>query len=126
MPNVKVCLFEQKPCWLSDTENDCVTRAISLATGLPYKEVRKKLYHVSKLYNCPKLTLCCYRHLLDDIFKLPRVYCDGLTVGDFADLYPQGVYLVRMGGHISVIWNNVCYDIFDCRNMWLTDAWLVP
>ncbi|MBQ7798053.1 MAG: hypothetical protein IJ371_02915 [Clostridia bacterium] len=57
---------------------------------------------------------------------MPRVYCDGLTVSDFADLHPNGVYLVRMNGHISTISNGICYDIFDCRDMWLTDAWLVP
>ncbi len=108
-----------------DRENDCVTRAISLATGISYPEIRKKLFHVSKLYNCPKLTLCCYRHLLDDVFKLQRVNCEGFTVGEFATRYPCGVYLVRMDGHISTIISGDIIDIFDCSDMLLTDAWKV-
>lgn len=106
-------------------ENDCVTRAISLATGIEYPEIRKKLFHVSRLYNCPKLTLCCYKYLIDDILKIPRVFCDGLTVEEFADMHPYGTYLVRMSGHISCIIDNIVYDIFDCRDMELTDAWKV-
>ena len=108
-----------------ERKNDCVTRAISLASGYSYPCIRKKLFHIAKLLNCDKLCVCCYRHLLDDIFKYKRINCDGYTVGEFADKYPQGKYLVRMGGHISTIIDNCVYDIFDCRDLWLTDAWEV-
>ena len=106
-------------------EEDCVTRAITLATGISYEEVQEKLWLISKLLNCCKLCVSCYRHLLDDIFKLQRVECDGLTVGEFADTYPIGTYLVRMNGHLSCIIDNTIYDIWDCRDEWLTDAWRV-
>ena len=108
-----------------ERKNDCVTRAISLCCQLPYKTVRKKLFHTAKLLNCDKLCVCCYKHLLDDVFKFQRVNCDGLTVEEFADKYPNGRYLVRMGGHISTVIDNCIYDIFDCRDLWLTDAWKV-
>lgn len=106
-------------------ENDCVTRAISLATGLDYPSVRKKLYHTAELLDCEKLCVCCYKHLIEDVFKCMRVSCDNLSVGKFADIYPYGTYLVRVDGHISTIINNSIYDIFDCRDMIVTDAWKV-
>lgn len=106
-------------------ENDCVTRAISLATGLDYPSVRKKLYHTAELLDCEKLCVCCYKHLIEDVFKCMRVSCDNLSVGEFADIYPYGTYLVRVDGHISTIINNSIYDIFDCRDMIVTDAWKV-
>ena len=106
-------------------ENDCVTRAISLATGFPYSKVRKKLFHIAKLLDCEKLCVCCYKHLIEDVFKFMRVNCDNLSVGEFADLHPYGTYLVRVDGHISTIINNSIYDIFDCRDMIVTDAWKV-
>lgn len=106
-------------------ENDCVTRAISLASGIKYTEVRKKLFYTSRLLNCEKLCVCCYEHLLEDVLKYEPIQCDGLTVEEFADLYPQGTYLVRMNGHISTIINNTIYDIFDCRDVEITNAWKV-
>lgn len=106
-------------------ENDCVTRSISLASGLPYPTIRKKLFHTSRLLNCEKLCVCCYKHLLDDVFKYKRVNCDNMTVNDFADLHYKGTYIVRMNGHISCIINGNVYDIWDCRNHLLTDAWKV-
>lgn len=106
-------------------EEDCVTRAISFATGLDYNVVAEKLTLIAKLMNCDRLCVCCYRHLLDDIFKFRRVNCDSMTVNCFANKHPYGTYLVRMNGHISCIKNGKVYDIFDCRDIELTDAWQV-
>lgn len=106
-------------------EEDCVTRAITLASGLDYKEVQEKLYYTAKLLNCDKLCICCYRHLIDDVLKYRRVDAEGYLVGEFADLHPHGIYLVRMNGHITVIINSAIYDIWDCRNQVITDCWKV-
>ena len=106
-------------------ESDCVTRAIKLATGLPYDEVRRKLYHTSKLLGCEKLCVCCYKFLIEEVFKLRRVNCDNMTVAEFSCINPYGIYLVRMNGHLSTIINGKVYDIFDCRSELLTDAWEV-
>jgi hypothetical protein len=48
-----------------------------------------------------------------------------MNVGEFADLHHYGVYLVRMAGHISTIIDGDCYDIWDCRDQNLTNAWKV-
>lgn len=119
----KVVYYNRNPD--GERENDCVTRAISLASKIPYPIIRKKLFHISKLLNCEKLCVCCYRHLLDDYFKYPRVECYGETIEQFANKHPEGTYLVRMQGHITTIINGDIWDIFDCGNEICTDAWKV-
>lgn len=107
-----------------DKENDCVTRAISLATDLPYTEVRKMLFHTAKLLNCEKLCVMCYKFLIEDVLKGKRVNCDGMYPAEFAEQHPYGIYLLRMNGHILCCKNGLIYDIFDSRYMdFLTDAW---
>lgn len=111
---------------VSEVQSDCVTRAISLATRLPYQKIRKKLNYTAKLLECERLCISCYKFLIEDVFKCKRVDCDGLYPAEFADLHPYGTYLLRMNGHIVCCIDNTIYDIFDSRYMdLLTDAWEV-
>ena len=109
----------------NEHRNDCVTRAISLASGLPYEEVRKKLRCVATLFDCDRICVSCYKHFIENVLYCKPLNCDGMSVGEFADMHPRGIYLVRMDQHISCIINNTIYDIFDCRNHLLTNAWEV-
>ena len=107
----------------SKHKNDCVTRAISLASGLPYSKVRKKLYHTAQLLDCEKLCHKCYSHLIEKVlYGIPK-NCDDMTVNDFADIHPQGTYLLRMNGHITTLIDYTVFDIFDCREYFITNAW---
>lgn len=103
--------------------NDCVTRAITHASGLPYNKVRKKLFHTARLLDCEKLCWTCYSFLIDKVLNYKQVNCDYMTVGEFADLHPQGTYLIRIHGHLTMIKNNVVYDIWDCRHKTCDIAW---
>ena len=105
--------------------NDCVTRAISLASDLPYSKVRKKLRCIATLFDCPRICLSCYKHLIENVLYYKPLNCDGMTVEEFANLHPMGIYLARMNEHITCIIDNTIYDIFDCRNRFLTNAWEV-
>ena len=105
--------------------NDCVTRAITLASGIPYAKIRKKLFHAAKLLGCSKLCHLCYEFLLSDVLGYRQVNCDGMSIAEFADLHPQGTYLIRIDGHLTTIINNTLYDIFDCRNSYCDIAWKV-
>jgi hypothetical protein len=49
--------------------------------------------------------------------------CEGMTINDFAELHPKGAYLLRMDGHISTLIDYTVYDIFDCREHRITNAW---
>lgn len=105
--------------------NDCVTRAITLASGLPYSVVRKKLFLSAQLMDCPKLCVTCYSFLIQNVLGGIPKNCEGMTVEEFADNNPRGTYLVRMNEHISTIIDNCIYDTFDCRRHFLTNAWVV-
>lgn len=105
--------------------NNCVTRAISLASGMSMGETRKKLRCVAILFDCCRICVSCYKHLIENVLYYKPLDCDGMTVGEFADMHPQGTYLVRMEQHISIIIDNCVNDIFDCRDHLLTSAWEV-
>ena len=104
---------------------DCVTRAIALATGMNYFDVAEDLIMSADILGCDALYLCCYTHLLDDIYNFPQVECEGYTVGEFADLHPIGRYIVRMDSHLSCIIDNCIYDIWNCKDEILSRAWRV-
>lgn len=108
------------------TVSDCVTRAITLSTKIPYKRVRKMLFHTAKLLGCEKLCVMCYKFLIEDVLKCKRVNCDGMYPDDFANINKNGTYLLRMNGHICCCISGKIYDIFDSRFYdFLTDAWRV-
>ena len=107
------------------SRNDCVTRAISLACGLPYSTIRKKLRYTARLLDCCKLCVSCYEFLIREVIGGTPVNCEGMTINDFAELHPQGTYLLRMDGHITTLIDFTLYDIFDCRNHRITNAWKI-
>lgn len=108
-----------------EKQSDCVTRAISTATGLSYPQIRRKLHHTSRLFACDKLTRDCYSNLLDRVFEFPRISCKGLNVGEFADLHPYGTFILRVPSHATTIINGKILDIFDCRDYLCDIAWQV-
>ena len=106
-------------------KNDCVTRAITLASGLPYSTVRKKLFHTSRLLGCMKLCWSCYSFLLTNVLGYRQVNCDDMTVEEFADTHQNGTYLIRIDQHLTTVVNGNLIDIFDCRNRKCHIAWKV-
>ena len=81
---------------LSIEEEDCVTRAIALASGYSYADIQDKLYYMARLFDCEELCVCCYKHLLDDIFDYPRVKAKGRTVGELCEVLAIEEYLVLL------------------------------
>jgi hypothetical protein len=110
---------------LSREEEDCVTRAITLASGLSYAEVQDKLYYMARLLDCEELCVCCYKNLLDNIFCYPRLQCSGMTVGEIADDNPEGTLLVRIDGHLTCIVDGIIRDLWDCSDRYADIVWKV-
>lgn len=106
--------------------SDCVSRAIKLASGLPYSTIRQKLFFTNKLLDCES-SYCptCYGFLIQEVLGGIPKNCEGMTVGEFADLHPKGTYLIRIQGHLSTIIDNTIYDIWDCRERECSLAWEV-
>ena len=106
--------------------SDCVTRAIKLASGLPYEEIRRKLFHTSRLLNCES-SLCatCYSFLIQEVLGGVMKDCHGLRVGDFARLNPKGTYLIRIQGHLTCLIDGKIYDTWDCLDRMCDIVWKV-
>lgn len=110
---------------LSLKEEDCVTRAISTATGHSYAAIQDKLYYISELLECDRLCVCCYQHLLDDVFKFERLPVRNNTVGEVAEMYDDCILLVRIEGHLTCVVYGVIRDLWDCSNSYADIVWLV-
>ena len=107
-----------------DHKSDCVTRAISLASGLEYDEVRRKLYHTSKLINCEtKWCPTCYGFTIQEVLGGVPKDCYGMTVGEFADKHSKGIYLIRISGHLTCLIDGILYDLWNCLDKPCSLAW---
>ena len=108
----------------SKHKNDCVTRAISLASKIPYSTIRRKLRHTARLLDCPKLCPICYGFLIQQVIGGIPKNCMGMSVGEFADLHPNGTYLIRIQGHLTCVKEpSTVWDIWDCRAKMCDLAW---
>lgn len=106
--------------------NDCVTRAIKLASGLDYSTIRRKLFHTAKLLNCTKLCWTCYMFLIQEVLGYRATNCDNMTVGEFAFLHPHGTYLIRIPNHLTCLIDGQIHDTWDCLDKPCTIAWKKP
>lgn len=107
------------------TIEDCVARAITLASGLPYEEVWQKLWLTAELYDCDTLCKYCYSNFITNVLKYKEVNCHNMTVGEFADKNPYGTYLIRIQGHLTCLIDSCVYDLWDCRDELCDVVWIV-
>lgn len=111
---------------LGEIEEDCVCRAISLALDEDYYKIQEKLYLVAKLFECESLCICCYKYLLDDVYDLKRIEeVKGMTIEEFANYFPIGIFIVRVEGHLTCLIDNHIMDIWDCRDKIVDLVWEV-
>lgn len=111
---------------LGEIEEDCVCRAISLALDEDYYKIQEKLYLVAKLFECEYLCVCCYKYLLDDVYDLKRIEeVKEMTIEEFANYFPIGIFIVRVEGHLTCVIDNHIMDIWDCRDKIVDLVWEV-
>ena len=111
---------------MSMRENDCVCRAISLGLNLPYYVVQEKLQLIGFLFDCEQLCVCCYKYLLDEVYDLERIEeVRGMTVGEFAEYFPKGIYIVRVDSHLTCVIDGTVFDTWDCRDEIIDIVWKV-
>lgn len=112
--------------------SDCVTRAIAIATGKPYREVYDALFERGRrkwegtltgdaLTRAatprsgihPKIT----RGYLDSLGWVwtPTMHVgSGCTVHLRADELPSGTIIVRLSRHLATVIDGVLHDTYDC------------
>ena len=111
---------------LGEIEEDCVCRAISLALDEDYYKIQEKLYLIAKLFECESLCVCCYKYLLDDVYDLKRIEeVRGMTIEEFANYFPIGIFIVRVEGHLTCVIDNNIMDIWNCKDEIVDLVWEV-
>ena len=107
-------------------EGDCVTRAISLASGIPYKAVSKLLKITAEENDCDELCMHCYRKLLEDTLGYRIMYPkEYKRVEDIAKEYSNNIVIVRIDGHLTSCIYGVCVDIWDCTQEQVNCFWII-
>jgi hypothetical protein len=111
---------------LGKRELDCVCRAISLGVDEDYYKVQHKLSLIGDLFECEKLCVCCYKHLLDNVYNLERIEgYHGFTINEFLEHEPYGTFIIRVDGHLTAAIDSVVYDLWDCRDETVDIVWRV-
>lgn len=111
---------------LGKNEQDCVCRAISTAVGEDYNKINYKLHLIAELFDCDKLCICCYQHLLDGVYNLKRMnYCRGMTISEFLYNFPKDNFLIRVNGHLTYARDGKVRDTWDCTNEIIDVVWEV-
>lgn len=106
---------------------DCVIRAIALALGLTWYEASDMLYLNARNCSCEMSELKCYSRLLDNMPELERIdkpYV-GYTIGELCDLLDDGIYLLRIEGHLTCMISKKVFDIWNCLDYETTAIWRV-
>lgn len=108
---------------LNKFEDDCVIRAISVATNKSWDYVYDYLsdaaQYEGKLLNNREFVL----NYLDRTYqRLDNMYG---TVGGVSGMFPDNILLITIKGHIVCSKYGVIYDTFDCRNRVVEYVWLV-
>lgn len=117
------------------TTGDCVTRAITIAAGLDYREVYDALYDANRAYAArgaratravrdpsPRLGA------LPSVWKpyvesLGGIWTPAMSIGSGCKIHmapgelPEGRLLVRLSRHVSAVLDGVVHDVYDpCRD----------
>lgn len=103
--------------------NDCQIRAISTAEGKTWDETYGELSIIAQRNGIVLDDVNFIRPFLDSRYE--RIKVPKMTVGEFAEDYPEHVYLVTMQGHITCIKYGVVIDTWDCRDRLVEFVWLV-
>lgn len=111
---------------LSKHEEDCVIRAINYALDLDYYVVKNKLWLTAELHDCEELCVCCYEKLLQDVYHLKRLDCfKGKTIKEFCKNNPNGIFIIRVEGHLTCVDNGIIKDIWNCEKEKIDIVWQV-
>ena len=94
--------------------NDCTIRAISLATGETWNDTYKELSDFARMQGSMLDDVMYIDSYLDKMFD--KVYQRNnrkrLTVREFTQQYPIGIFLITMRGHITCCIDGTIYDTF--------------
>ena len=99
------------------TTGDCAVRAVSIATGTPYKEVYDKLYALQGKTPRKGVGRKHVQAYLDELGGWKWIPTMGIGTGCKvhlkADELPSGTLIVRLSRHVAAVINHTVYDNHD-------------
>lgn len=106
---------------------DCVKRAITVATGMDYRQVERELNRYKKVtgatqYNSGNNPDRYTREVLK-AEKMPQP--SDMTVGQFVEEHPRGRFILDLEEHWSCCIDGTIYDSWDCSGEKLLCAYAV-
>lgn len=111
---------------------DCVKRAITIASGMPYKEVSRELNRYKKItgaktFNERKNCDAYVEKVLHGVkYNFPAQAGRPRMNGErFCKLYSKGNYILNMAGHWSVCVNGVIKDTWNPEAKCVYSAWKI-
>lgn len=105
--------------------SDCTVRAFSLAHNISWF----KAYDILSEYARNECIVIDDASFIDDFLSERYNYecfkCIGekITIGEVCEMYPEGIYLITMSGHITCMINGTIYDIWDPRDKFAWRIW---
>lgn len=82
---------------------DCAIRSISVAEGISWDEAYRKLSDYARERGLMINSVESIEEYLDEHYD--RMCMENMTVGEFAECFSHGTYLVSMPSHITTIIN---------------------
>lgn len=108
---------------LNKFEDDCVIRAISVATGRSWDYVYDYLSDIAQyegtLFDKRDFVI---KYLDRTFYRLQGIYG---TIGEVSAQFPESTLLITTKGHIVCSKNGIVYDTFDPRDRKAEYVWLV-
>ena len=96
---------------------DCVIRAISTITGLPWRTVHWELATLSnEMYQMMDDNVVWHEYLRRLDFDIHTVQFPCTRVADFGKCFPHGKYILGTGKHVIAVIDGDYYDTWDSGN----------
>ena len=96
---------------------DCVIRAISTITGLPWRTVHWDLAQLSnESYQMMDDNVVWHEYLYDLGFDVKTISWPCARVKDFCRCFPRGRYILGTGKHVIAVIDGDYYDTWDSGN----------
>lgn len=103
--------FNPNPCGRS--VDDCAVRALAAAFDVPWEQAYDVLSDSAKQMCDMPGSVGSVSAILRQMGFVCEAIGDYMTVGEFADTHPKGVYVLGLGGHIVTVIDGVILDSFD-------------
>ena len=106
---------------------DCTVRSISVAQGKTWDRVYDELSDLAREQGLMFSSTEFIDSYLDEryervCYKNNKV---AMTVGEFVETHPTGVFLITMRGHITCVKDGVLYDTWNPSDRLIWCAWEV-